>query len=338
MRKAPRSSTSAASRHVPGRRACRSTRSYVAWFRCSRSLTARCRSRSTRRRPRSRGERSRRCGARQRRDGVARGSGARRRRRRVRGLSLLHAHARQAAHDAGDRRATTTSCRTSRRSSRNGSRQPLAPASRRSGSASIPASASARPSSTTSSCCGVSTSSSRWGGLCSWECRASALSAGCSAIRTRRWALWPPACGSRLPSPRRCDDPPRARRRGGSGADGGRRVARMITIELQGSSCTATTACSARSAQGQAFLVDVSLDVAEPRADRIEDTLDYRDVAACVAEVSGGTRAAARVARSGGRRRADGALPAGPCPRPSPEAGRTARPTGGYSAVIVERP
>ena len=40
---------------------------------------------------------------------------------------------------------------------------------------------------------------------------------------------------------------------------------------------------------GQPFLFDVSLDVAEPRADRIEDALDYRDVAACVAEVSGGT-------------------------------------------------
>lgn len=41
--------------------------------------------------------------------------------------------------------------------------------------------------------------------------------------------------------------------------------------------------------QGQAFLFDVELDVGEAGAsDRLEDAVDYRDVLACVAEVSGG--------------------------------------------------
>ena len=38
--------------------------------------------------------------------------------------------------------------------------------------------------------------------------------------------------------------------------------------------------------EGQRFLFDVVLELDEPAADRIEDTLDYRLVAACVREVS----------------------------------------------------
>jgi dihydroneopterin aldolase len=41
---------------------------------------------------------------------------------------------------------------------------------------------------------------------------------------------------------------------------------------------------------GQTFLFDVSLAVDEPAGDRVEDTVDYRDVAACVREVSDGRR------------------------------------------------
>ena len=38
--------------------------------------------------------------------------------------------------------------------------------------------------------------------------------------------------------------------------------------------------------QGRAFLYDVALEVATPASDRLEDTVDYRAVAACVREVS----------------------------------------------------
>jgi dihydroneopterin aldolase len=38
--------------------------------------------------------------------------------------------------------------------------------------------------------------------------------------------------------------------------------------------------------QGRVFLYDVALDVAPPKTDRLEDTVDYRAVAACVREVS----------------------------------------------------
>ena len=42
---------------------------------------------------------------------------------------------------------------------------------------------------------------------------------------------------------------------------------------------------------GQVFLYDVSLwPRAEPRADDIDETIDYREVAACVREVSDGSR------------------------------------------------
>jgi dihydroneopterin aldolase len=42
--------------------------------------------------------------------------------------------------------------------------------------------------------------------------------------------------------------------------------------------------------EGQTFLYDVTLEVDEPSADRVEDAIDYRDVAAKVAEVSDGAR------------------------------------------------
>ncbi len=42
--------------------------------------------------------------------------------------------------------------------------------------------------------------------------------------------------------------------------------------------------------EGQRFLFDLRLEVAQPAADRIKDTVDYRDVAACVREVSDGRR------------------------------------------------
>ena len=38
--------------------------------------------------------------------------------------------------------------------------------------------------------------------------------------------------------------------------------------------------------QGRVFLYDVALDVAPPPSDTLEDTVDYRAVAACVREVS----------------------------------------------------
>jgi dihydroneopterin aldolase len=38
--------------------------------------------------------------------------------------------------------------------------------------------------------------------------------------------------------------------------------------------------------QGRIFLYDVALEVAAPASDRLDDTVDYRAVAACVREVS----------------------------------------------------
>jgi dihydroneopterin aldolase len=40
--------------------------------------------------------------------------------------------------------------------------------------------------------------------------------------------------------------------------------------------------------QGRTFFYDVALEVPAPAADRLEDTVDYRAVAACVREVSDG--------------------------------------------------
>jgi 7,8-dihydroneopterin aldolase/epimerase/oxygenase len=41
---------------------------------------------------------------------------------------------------------------------------------------------------------------------------------------------------------------------------------------------------------GRTFLYDVALDVDPPTSDRLEDTVDYRKVAACVQEVSDGAQ------------------------------------------------
>jgi dihydroneopterin aldolase len=41
---------------------------------------------------------------------------------------------------------------------------------------------------------------------------------------------------------------------------------------------------------GQTFLFDVALEVTQPAADRIEDAIDYRDVAARIEEVSDSRR------------------------------------------------
>jgi 7,8-dihydroneopterin aldolase/epimerase/oxygenase len=38
--------------------------------------------------------------------------------------------------------------------------------------------------------------------------------------------------------------------------------------------------------EGRTFLYDIALDVPQPESDRLEDTVDYRAVAACVREVS----------------------------------------------------
>jgi dihydroneopterin aldolase len=42
--------------------------------------------------------------------------------------------------------------------------------------------------------------------------------------------------------------------------------------------------------EGQTFLYDVTLEVDEPAADRIEEAIDYRDVAAKIEQVSDSTR------------------------------------------------
>jgi dihydroneopterin aldolase len=42
--------------------------------------------------------------------------------------------------------------------------------------------------------------------------------------------------------------------------------------------------------EGQTFLFDVTLEVDEPASDRVEDAVDYRDIAAKVEEISDSTR------------------------------------------------
>jgi dihydroneopterin aldolase len=42
--------------------------------------------------------------------------------------------------------------------------------------------------------------------------------------------------------------------------------------------------------EGQTFFYDVTLEIGEPAADRVGETIDYRDVAAKVEEVSDSTR------------------------------------------------
>ena len=64
----------------------------------------------------------------------------------------------------------------------------------------------------------------------------------------------------------------------------------MITLELRGLEIHGFHGVLGEEQRvGQRFLFDVWLDLEEPRTDRIEDAVDYREVAACVAEVSGST-------------------------------------------------
>lgn len=65
----------------------------------------------------------------------------------------------------------------------------------------------------------------------------------------------------------------------------------MITIELHGLALLGHHGVEEdERRRGQRFLFDLWLDVVEPAGDRIEDTVDYREVAACVREVSDGAR------------------------------------------------
>lgn len=64
----------------------------------------------------------------------------------------------------------------------------------------------------------------------------------------------------------------------------------MITLELHGLELHGFHGVLGEEQRiGQRFLFDVWLDLEEPQADTIEDAVDYRDVAACVSEKSGGT-------------------------------------------------
>jgi dihydroneopterin aldolase len=62
----------------------------------------------------------------------------------------------------------------------------------------------------------------------------------------------------------------------------------VITIELYGLEVFGRHGVNdAEREQGRTFLYDIQLGLSEPpRADRIEETVDYREVAACVREVS----------------------------------------------------
>lgn len=63
----------------------------------------------------------------------------------------------------------------------------------------------------------------------------------------------------------------------------------MITVELRGLELNGRHGVEAREReQGQRFLFDVWIDVDDAPSDRIEDTVDYRNVAAVVREVSDG--------------------------------------------------
>ena len=104
----------------------------------------------------------------------------------------------------------------------------------------------------------------------------------------------------------------------------------MTTIELRGLELHGRHGVLAHEREhGQRFLFDLELDVPAPERDAIDATVDYRDVAAAVREVSDGrdyvlleTLAAAR------RRDAARAVPGLTRPRPRAEAGRGARPAG----------
>ena len=62
----------------------------------------------------------------------------------------------------------------------------------------------------------------------------------------------------------------------------------MITVELHGLEVFGKHGVLDHERRGgQTFLYDVSIEVADaPPSDRVEDTIDYRDIAECVREVS----------------------------------------------------
>ena len=62
----------------------------------------------------------------------------------------------------------------------------------------------------------------------------------------------------------------------------------MITVELHGLEVFGKHGVLEHERrEGQMFFYDVSVDVADaPPSDRVEDTIDYRDIAECVREVS----------------------------------------------------
>jgi dihydroneopterin aldolase len=63
----------------------------------------------------------------------------------------------------------------------------------------------------------------------------------------------------------------------------------VITVELHGLALFGHHGVQEEERRrGQRFLFDLWLDLAEPARDRIEETVDYRQVAACVHEVSDG--------------------------------------------------
>jgi dihydroneopterin aldolase / 2-amino-4-hydroxy-6-hydroxymethyldihydropteridine diphosphokinase len=64
----------------------------------------------------------------------------------------------------------------------------------------------------------------------------------------------------------------------------------MITVELHGLELFGKHGVLDHERRdGQMFLYDVSIEVADaPPSDRVEDTIDYRDIAECVREVSDG--------------------------------------------------
>jgi len=62
-----------------------------------------------------------------------------------------------------------------------------------------------------------------------------------------------------------------------------------VLVELKGLEIVGRHgATSAEHERDQPFLYDVELELAEPRADRLEETVDYREVVEVVREVSGG--------------------------------------------------
>ena len=92
--------------------------------------------------------------------------------------------------------------------------------------------------------------------------------------------------------------------------------------------------------RGQDFLFDVELEVGERgTSDRLEDAVDYVEVARAVQEVSDGRQYALLEALAvGGRRRARAALLAGAGARARPEAGSPAGGARRHGGVTVTRP